>query len=83
MTILDIAWERNPDALIMDGFDDCVIGVTNTGLFVHSEDKIIRKLMADSEIDYAEAVEFYEYNQARAYVGDNGPIFMEEIDANV
>jgi hypothetical protein len=64
--------------LVMDGFDDCIIGVGQrfTDYFViYDFKKVIEKLMAEG-MTYEEAVEFHEYNQVGAWVGPKTPVFM-------
>jgi hypothetical protein len=65
--------------LVMDGFDDCIEGVSygkTTGMVVvYDREKVIEKLMSHG-MTYAEAEEYHEYNQADAWVGDTTPIFI-------
>lgn len=72
--------EEYPDLLVMDGFDDCIAGVCQKyGLepfVVYDYKKVINKLMK-AGITYDEAVEFHEFNQACAYVGENTPGFIK------
>ena len=69
----------NPDLLIMDGFDDCIVGI---GTRFGSEEFVIydyAKVIAQLEswgMTYDEAVEYHEFNQLGAYVGDHTPAFM-------
>ena len=70
--------EDEEGLLVMDGFDDCIIGVGQrfTDYFViYDFKKVIEKLMADG-MTYEEAVEFHEYNQVGAWVGPKTPVFM-------
>ena len=66
--------------LKMDGFDDCAIGIVGAcgmdSRIVYDVEKVIEKLMSQG-MDEIEAREYYEFNQAGAYVGDNGPVFLE------
>ena len=75
-TLTDLGAE---DALIMDGFDDCIIGVTDdfgTIRVVYSVDKMIESLMSEGD-SYADAREYLEFNTLTAWVGDNTPIYVE------
>ena len=69
----------NPDLLIMDGFDDCIVGI---GTRFGSEEFVIydyAKVIAQLEswgMTCDEAVEYHEFNQLGAYVGDHTPAFM-------
>lgn len=75
--IKEIIEEHN--LLTMDGFDDCIEGVSygkTTGMVVvYDREKVIEKLMSHG-MTYAEAEEYHEYNQADAWVGDTTPIFI-------
>lgn len=72
---LEVEW------LTLDGFDDAVLGVarqfSNHLAVAYSLEKIIASLMADG-LTYEEAVEFYEFNIAGAWVGPGTPIIIEE-----
>jgi len=73
--------EEHPQAILMDGYDDCIIGVLSSeSVIVYDYDKVINKLMTVSEMTYAEAIDFHLYNQAGAYVGENTPIFIKLLD---
>lgn len=84
MTVEQVrAWlDESPEAeglLTMDGFDDCIVGVAyqfNRSFVVYDRQKVIEKLMADG-MSHDEAVEFHEFNQAGAWVGDHTPAFLD------
>lgn len=64
--------------MVMDGYDDCIIGIGqrfNDYAVVYDFDRVIAKLMADG-LTRDEAVEFHEFNQLGAWVGDRTPIFL-------
>jgi hypothetical protein len=65
--------------MIADGFDDAIIGVDDNNLkIVYDIDEVINILIRDGmEVD--EAIEYYEYNIAGAYVGENTPSFIRLI----
>lgn len=66
------------DLLLLDGFDDCFVGVVERfgGVFAacYDYDQIIATLMQD--MDYDAAVEFFAFNIAGAYVGEATPVFL-------
>lgn len=66
------------DALKIDGFDNCIIGVSSTGLLIYSYDKIIFNLMQQG-MTRTYAIEYYSFNIEGAYVGEGTPILMEAI----
>ena len=68
--------DANPDALLADGFEEAYIGVClrfNTALAAYDYDKCIDVLMKRDGMSYEEAVEFFEFNTAGAYVGPSTP----------
>lgn len=76
--------DYNEEALFADGFDDCIIGVSmrcgGEALAAYDYDAVIDKLVKDSEMSYEEAVEYFEFNIAGAWVGDMTPIFIKKVD---
>lgn len=69
----------NPDLLLMDGFNDCILGVaTRFGseqFVIYDYDKVIASLESQG-MTYEEAMDFYVQNQLGSYVGDHTPAFM-------
>lgn len=67
-------------AIILDGFDDCIIGLTeefgNNIRILYSTEKIIDKLMLDSEMTEEDAWEYYSFNIVGGYYGEQNPIFL-------
>ena len=68
------------EALTMDGYDDCVIGVLERfgmePIVLYDKEKVIQKLMDDGCDSYEGANEYYEYNQLGGYHGDKTPGFL-------
>jgi hypothetical protein len=69
--------------LFADGFDDAIVGVGSAFggdlCAIYDADAIVESLMKQG-MDYAEALEFYDFNIAGAYVGEQTPIFMHKIE---
>jgi hypothetical protein len=61
------------EILMMDGYDDCIIGVVEQfgrpPIVCYNRELVIRKLM-DEGMSEEESIEFFEYNQIGAWVGD-------------
>jgi len=72
--------ELPEDALTMDGYDDCIIGVCRrfgqNDIVAYDYSKVIDKLC--ESMTHEEAVEFFEFNQIGAWMGDNTPCFVEQ-----
>jgi hypothetical protein len=68
-----------PDSLLADGFDSCIIGVTqgtDSGRVVYDVEKMIEVCMEDG-MTYSDAYEYLEYNTLCAYVGEYTPVYIE------
>lgn len=80
--IRDRLAETDPDLLLMDGFDDCIIGICeafgSVPVVAYDYDKVIASLQSQG-MTYEEAVEYHEFNQAGAYVGERTPVFIHRI----
>jgi hypothetical protein len=65
-------------AILLDGFDDCIIGITeefgNGPRILYSKEKIINKLMEDMSEE--EALEYFDFNIIGGYFGEQNPIFL-------
>ena len=77
-TLTDLGAE---DALIMDGFDDCILGILerfgiDQPIVVYDREKVIAKLMDNDGMTHEEALEFYYFNQVGAWVGEKTPAFL-------
>lgn len=72
--------EINPEALFCDGFDEAIIGIAerpNLGPVVaYSVEKIIDIMMTKDGMTYEEALEYYDYNIACAWLGEYTPIYI-------
>jgi hypothetical protein len=65
--------------VIADGLDDAIIGVDDNNLkIVYDIDKVINILIIEG-MSVDEAIEYYEYNIAGAYIGENTPSFIRLI----
>lgn len=72
--------ERYEDLVLMDGYGDCLVGVClrfgQEPVALYDRSKVIRHLMKDGMTE-EEAVEFHEFNQIGAWVGDRTPAFLD------
>jgi hypothetical protein len=82
--IRDELAEIDPDLLLMDGFDDCILGICESfggvPVVAYDYDRVLANLQA-SGMTYEEAVEYHEFNQAGAYVGERTPVFIRRIES--
>jgi len=80
MNRLETILENRPDETFLkaDGLDEAVIGwEENSGRLIYSVTKCIECLMEQGMTD-EEATEYFYYNVAGAYMGEQTPIFCTE-----
>jgi hypothetical protein len=81
--ILDQFGDDAETMLFADGFDDALVGVGSAFggdlCAIYDADAIVGSLMKQG-MDYAEALEHFDFNIAGAYVGEQTPIFMHKIE---
>lgn len=59
-----------------DGFDEAVIGLCYVSQrLIYSINKCIDILVEEHEMEYEEALDYFYYNTAGAYVGEQTPIY--------
>lgn len=67
--------------LKMDGFDDCIVGVVDRygqePIFCYSGRMVIERLMSQG-MSEEEALEYFEFNQLGAWLGNETPCFIWE-----
>ncbi len=68
------------DALFADGFDDAIVGVEfyDKPRVVYDQNKMIDILMAEHKMNDMEAQEFFDFNIAGSYVGQQTPIYIQK-----
>jgi len=83
MKAVELIGEQYPDAMVMEGFDNCIVGVCHgfgsEPVIAYDQAKVLLKHMNDG-MTSEEAVEFFEFNQLGAYVGEGTPVFIERYD---
>ena len=71
--------DEDKKLVVMTGYDDCILGIArgfNTpDVVAYSYEAVIKRNMQDGMTE-EEAVEYFEYNQAGAYMGDRTPVFI-------
>jgi hypothetical protein len=68
------------NALLMDGFNDCAIGILERygmePIVLYDKEKVIQQLMDGGCDSYEAALEYYEFNQLGAWCGEGTPGFL-------
>jgi len=66
--------------LKMDGYDDCIVGIVERfgqdSYFIYDKELVLANLQKNGSMSYEDALEYYEYNQLGAYVGERTPGFL-------
>jgi hypothetical protein len=74
--------ELEEPLLLADGFDDCLIGLAEgfggDMAIAYDKQKMLAKLVSDG-MSYDEAVEYFDFNIAGAYVGKHTPIYIDTL----
>jgi len=75
--------EQEITTLIADGFDDAILGVVtdfnSEPRVAYSKSKCIDILMERDGMDYEEAMEYFDYNVSGAYMGEQTPIWVDDM----
>lgn len=79
-----LAERYGEELLFMDGYDSCIAGVIfrfgqEYPLVCYDFDQVIQTNI-DMGMTEEEALEWYEYNQIGAWVGENTPCFLKRIE---
>jgi hypothetical protein len=73
--------EINPDAIIVDGFNEAIIGLAeriNLGPIVaYDVDKMLKIMVERDGMTYEEAMEYFDYNILGAWLGENTPVYIQ------
>jgi len=72
--------EREQSILLADGLEEAFIGIGyqfHTPVAIYSKSKALQCLEKEG-MGELEAIEFFDYNIAGAYVGEQTPIFLED-----
>jgi len=81
-TVKDRILQENEAALLMDGFDDCIVGIvyraSSSPIACYSIDKV-KKSLVKGGMTEEEAEEHIEYNQMGAWMGEDTPCFIKAL----
>jgi hypothetical protein len=80
--IEEFAQANGVEIALLDGYDDCIIGLGQSSpdeayKVIYDRSKIIDRLMEDMDRD--DAYEYFDFNIAGAYVGPSTPMFTLQI----
>jgi len=79
---LDELFDSAFGAVILTGFDDAIIGLTeefgNGPRILYSREKILQILIERDRMEYDEAMEYYDFNILGLFAGEQNPIILYE-----
>lgn len=71
----------HPTPLIMDGYDDCILGLIELPggqrVVCYDRAKVLEQLTVENNGDVHDAIDFHEFNQSGAYMGPATPVFLD------
>ena len=62
MNIEDIAEYLDDDALVIEGFDDCLLGYSQNGILIYSYRKMLEHFCQKYDMTAEQASEFIDHN---------------------
>jgi hypothetical protein len=69
-------------AVMLDGFEDCIIGVVeefgNGRRLLYDKQKMINKLCSEDLMTEQEAEEFFDYNILGLHVSEQNAVFLDQ-----
>jgi hypothetical protein len=68
--------EVNEEALLVDGHDNALAGYDIQGRAIYLVENILETLTERDGMTHEEAIEFFDFNIAGAYVGEYTPIYI-------
>jgi hypothetical protein len=68
--------DADPDAIVLDGYDDALIGVSHDGRLIYDIGVMLKILEDRDKMKPIEAIEFLDYNVLNAKFGDLNPIYV-------
>ncbi len=78
--MVDQLADENPEALVMNGYEGCEIGIARRcgqpSLMAYSREKILERMMENGDLDEGDAEEFLEFNIAGAWCGEGTPLII-------
>ena len=68
--------EINPDAILWDDMDECIIGITEEASAVYDIHKMELKIMELKNFSFEDASDWVEFNMLRTYLGNFTPVHV-------
>ena len=71
------------NSIFVDGFDYAIIGSTDDNRIVYSKVMMVGELVSTEGMSVEDAIEHCEYNIWFAYIGEQGPIYINDFDSDI
>ena len=68
--------------LFADGFHDAICGTSDDGRVIYSKVGMVEIWVERDEMSVEDAMVYCEFNVWNTYVGDYGPIYINDFDAD-
>ena len=80
LDLIDRVTVLNPKAVVLEGLDRAVIGMTQDRkpLLIYGKEKCIEVIMKDNKMKLGDASDWLEHNTFYNYYGEYGPVFEDE-----
>jgi len=74
-------WQElcSDEAMIADGFNDAIIGVTLDGNLIYDIDKAVEVVCLDEGANEEDAMDYILYNCVGAYTGTGTPLWVSSL----
>jgi hypothetical protein len=83
MDLIERIGDEYPEVIIMDGYDDCIVGICERfgqePIVAYDKTKVLSKLK-ESGLNEEEALEFFEFNQIGSWLGKTTPCFITTLE---
>ena len=78
-SIRDWIAEQNQDAIMINGYDHSVIGISPNGSVIYSVESILKTLVGmEHHWNFDDAIEWFEFNIQGSFTGkQNEPMFVQ------
>ena len=76
--------EYYPELLVFDDLDDCILGIAwvfGSPVVAYDYDAVIESLCDNLDVTTEDAIDYYNFNIAGAYIGPTTPAFIERLQS--
>jgi len=75
------SFDLDETTLFAEGLDDAILGVeTRSRRIIYSIQAVLNVFMSRDDMSYDDALEFFDFNIGDAYMGEQTPIWCNDLD---